>query len=55
MNTFTQGGSTLSPLVEFIDLPSLIASHARRRPEAAAICIGHQRIDYRTFDSSVTV
>ena len=34
-------------------MPNLIASHAQRRPEAAAICIGDQSIDYRTFDSAM--
>ncbi len=55
MNTFTQAAtaSQTSPSPEFCDLPSLIAAHAQRRPEAAAICIGQESIDYRTFDSAM--
>jgi long-chain acyl-CoA synthetase len=55
MNTITQDGrsSSSSPLPAFSDLPSLIATHAERRPAADAIRIGHQSIDYRTFDSAM--
>jgi long-chain acyl-CoA synthetase len=55
MNTFTRGAPSQppSPLPEFSDLPKLIATHANSRPESAAIRIGDQSIDYRTFDSAM--
>jgi long-chain acyl-CoA synthetase len=50
-----QGGysAVTSLSADFHDLPSLIAGHARRRPESAAICMGGQSIDYRSLDAAM--
>jgi acyl-CoA synthetase (AMP-forming)/AMP-acid ligase II len=38
---------------DFRDLPSLIAEHARQRPQAQAVCLGGRSIDYRSFDELI--
>ena len=35
----------------FRDLPSLVAGHARQRPEATALVVGDQRLSYATLDA----
>ena len=35
----------------FRDLPSLVAEHARSRPQATALVVGDQRLSYATLDA----
>jgi acyl-CoA synthetase (AMP-forming)/AMP-acid ligase II len=35
----------------FRDLPSLVAEHARQRPQATALVVGDQRLSYATLDA----
>ena len=41
----------LPPDDSFRDLPSLVAEHARRRPEATALIAGDERLSYAELDS----
>ncbi len=36
----------------FMDLPALVAAHARQRPDAPALCLGDERLSYRALDDA---
>ena len=48
--TFTASAPDTAP---FRDLPSLIAQHARERPEAPALVVGERRLNYAELDALV--